>query len=250
MPPARRRNRNTEAAEAATTEATEATTTETTEAEATEDTEDKPKRTRVAKTYKVVDAELANELAGNDGDEISEGDPATGEMISQMRDNKAKWDGEQDVNPGIKWVFGSNTAIPFRNMLNKFLAEQDEDNSLSLDDPDAIYEALISGEGWVTLAARTGASINDVKEAVKDIVAENHDGADVMNGRAYGKGDNWTWVSGEALVAAKNAANGDDEEEGDEDEADTESDEDTDEVEADATPAPTPRRRPKPATTA
>lgn len=244
MPPARRRTNQPAtdaAAAAATAEADEATS------EGTEE-EDKPKRApRASKVYKVVDAELANELAGTE--DIAEGDPATGELIHQMRENKAKWDADS-TESGIKYVFGSNSAIPLRNMYNKWLAEQDEDSSLDIEDSQAVYDALvIEGQGWVTLAARTGATVNEVKEAVKDLVAENHDGADVMNGRAYGKGDNWRWVTAEALNEAK-AANGngaDDEEEGDEEGSEvteTEpSDEEEGDEEAEATEEPTPPRR-------
>lgn len=241
MPQPRRRTSTNKPAEA---DAPANVTSDEEEDEGTEEQEQPKRAPRAAKVYKVVDAELANELAG--GDDIKEGDPATGEMIHQMRENKAKWDADA-TESGIKFVFGSNTAIPLRNLYNKWLAEQDEDNELSLDDPDAIYEALISGQGWVTLAARCGATQQQVKEAVADIVAEKHDGADVMNGRAYGKGDNWTWVSAEALNEAKAAnGNGDsDDEEEDEEEGDEEAEATEEQPAAESTPRR--RRRQQPA---
>lgn len=255
MPPVRRRTQQ----EASTTEVNEAANTEmeATEGvteEATEGNGDKPKRTRTPKVFNVVDAELANELAGTDN--IEDGDPVTGDMLKMMRDNGAKWDGNPDTNPGIKWVFGSNTAVPLRQVYQRHMAEIEDigHEPLSLDNPDALYEALISGQGWVTLAARVGdgTTIQQVKEAVKDIVAENHDDADVMSGRPYGKGDNWTWVSGEALVEAKEAnKNGEDEEdeeEGDEESPSTESEgeaegEAGDAEDEDEAPKPAARRR-------
>jgi hypothetical protein len=81
MPPARRRS------SAKKDEANTEVVDETTEDEATEGEEEaeaKPKRT--PKLYSVKDAELANELVGDDFEsEINEGDEASGEMIDSMR---------------------------------------------------------------------------------------------------------------------------------------------------------------------
>jgi hypothetical protein len=241
MPPARRRS------SAKKDEANTEVVDETTEDEATEGEEEaeaKPKRT--PKLYSVKDAELANELVGDDFEsEINEGDEASGEMIDSMRRNKAKWDSPEDG--GIKHAFGMNSAIPLRNLYNKWLAEQD-DESLSLDDVDSLYDLLVNqGAGWVSLAARTGASVNEVREALKDKVMEEKDVDITEGGRAYGKGDNWTWVSAEQLNEAKaKNGNGDDADaediEGvdDDAEASTEEVEDTDDEQEEA---PTPRRR-------
>jgi hypothetical protein len=250
MPPARKRRpaAKQEAADQAVEDTTEGQEDEATEGE--DEGEETPTRTRTPKVYAVKDAELANSLIGDDHDEISEGDEVTGEMLNSMRQNKAKWDSPEDG--GIKHVFGMNSAIPLRNMLNKWLAQQDEDQ-LSIDDVDALYEAMISGQGWVTLAARTGASEADVRAALKDKVEEEHEVDITEGGRAYGKGDNWTWVTAEQLNDAKAAnGNGSDEDEDEESDEDTEAeaDDDTsdDTVEDDTddeeeAPAPTRRRR-------
>lgn len=253
MPPARRRSSaKQDEKDTATQAASETTEAEATEGEDEGEEDEKPARApRTPKTYTVVDAELANSLVGEDFDEINEGDAVTGEMLDSMRSNKAKWDSPEDG--GIKHVFGSNSAIPLRNIYNKWVAAQDEENALSLDDVDGLYEALISGEGWVTLAARCGDDVTpaQVREALKDKVMDEHDVDITEGGRAYGKGENWTWVSAEQLNEAK-AANGNG---SDEDEEDEESDEDTeaasDEDDADDTEAeaateeeaPAPRRR-------
>jgi hypothetical protein len=249
MPPARRRSG---AKQDAANTAVEDTTTE---AEATEgedegEEDEKPARApRTPKTYTVVNAELANSLVGEDFDEINEGDAVTGEMLDSMRSNKAKWDSPEDG--GIKHVFGSNSAIPLRNIYNKWVAAQDEDNALSLDDVDGLYDALISGEGWVKLAARCGDDVTptQVREALKDKVMEEHDVDITEGGRAYGKGENWTWVSAEQLNEAK-AANGngsdedeDEDEESDEDTEASSDDDDTEDDESTEEEAPAPRRR-------
>src|SRR5262245_26489545 len=117
MPAPRKRAPKTEDAKKTNTPDTEVED----EAEGDEAEAPKARAPRTPKVYTVKNAELANELAGDDFDEIAEGDPATGEMIEAMRNNKAKWDSPEDG--GIKHVFDSNTAIPFRNMLNRFLAE-------------------------------------------------------------------------------------------------------------------------------
>lgn len=245
MPAPRRRSTkpaNSEAAQAANTEAENTETTE----EGGE--EDAPKRTRTPKLYTVKDAELANSLVGDDfEDEIAEGDPVTPEMLDSMRSAKAKWDSPE--NGGIKHVFGMNSAIPLRNILNKWLAEGDEDGGIDIEDVDALYKALVDeGQGWVQLAARTGASIADVKAALKDKVQEEK-GEDVdvtAGGRAYGKGENWRWVTAEELLAAKaENGNGSDEEGEESDEEsddDTSDEEESDDTEAEA-PTPKPRRR-------
>jgi hypothetical protein len=250
MPQARRRTRATE--DKQNTEAKEAT--ETTEAEATEgegEAEAKPRAPRAAKVYAVKDAELANALVGDEFDsEISEGEPASGEMIDAMRKNKAKWDTPEDG--GIKHVFGSNSAIPLRNMYNKWLHEEDEESSIDIEDVDALYEAFVTeGQGWVTLSARTGATVGDVKAALKDKVLEEHDVDVTEGGRAYGKGENWRWVTADELNEAKAAnGNGDDEAEDEESDEDTEAegsddsdDADGEDEEADAPKTPRRRRR-------
>jgi len=245
MPPARRRSGAKQ--EAANT-AVEDTTTEAeaTEGEDEDEGDEKPARApRAPKVYAVKDAELANSLIGEDHDEINEGDPVTGEMLDSMRKNKAKWDSPEDG--GIKHVFGSNSAIPLRNHYNKWLAAN-EHEALDIDDVDALYDALVTEvQGWVTLAARTGNTATEVREALKDKVMEEHDVDITEGGRAYGKGENWTWVSAEQLNEAKAAnGNGEDEGEGEESDEDTEDSSDADDTEAEAATeeeAPAPRRR-------
>jgi hypothetical protein len=227
----------------------EPTDTETTEVEATEgetEGEDAPKRTRAPKLYTVKDADLANELVGDDfEDEIAEGDPVTGEMLNSMRGAKAKWDSPEDG--GIKHVFGMNSAIPLRNMLNKWLAEQSDEDKLTLDDVDELYALLIDqGAGWVTLAALTDSTVNEVKEALKQKVADEKEVDITDGGRAYGKGENWRWVTAEELNEAKAANGNGSDEEGDEEgeESDEDSDDSEDEAEDDTeAEAPAPKRR-------
>lgn len=241
MPPARRRSGAKQ--EAANT-AVEDTTTEAEATEGEDEGDEKPARApRAPKVYAVKDAELANSLIGDDHDEINEGDPVTGEMLDSMRKNKAKWDSPEDG--GIKHVFGSNSAIPLRNLYNKWLAEGDEESALDINDVDALYEALIGGDGWVTLAARTGNTATEVREALKDKVMEEQDVDITEGGRAYGKGENWTWVSADQLNEAKAAnGNGDDEEEGDEEGTEASSDaDDTEDEGSTEEEAPAPRRR-------
>lgn len=252
MPPARRRSgAKQDAANTSTEAAAETTEAEATEGEGEGEEEAKPKAPRTPKTYTVTDAELANSLVGDDfEDEIAEGDAATGEMLDSMRRNKAKWDSPEDG--GIKHVFGSKTAIPLRKIYQEWHAAQDEDNALDIEDVDALFEALVTeGQGWVQLAARTGNTQAEVREALKEKVAEEF-GEDIditAGGRAYGKGENWTWVTADQLTEAKKAnaeANGDDEEEGEDEEgADEGTDDATDTEASEATDeeAPAPRRR-------
>jgi len=240
MPPARKRAPR---ATADTSSNTEATATEDDE----EGEEEAPKAPRAPKVYTVKDAELANSLVGEDFDEISEGDEVTGEMLDSMRSNKAKWDSPEDG--GIKHVFGMNSAIPLRNILNRWVAAQDEEGALSLDDVDGLYDAMIAGDGWITLAARCGDGVTatQVREALKDKVEAEHEVDITEGGRAYGKGDNWTWVTADQLNEAKAAnGNGEDEEEGEESDEDTDASSDADDTEDDESTeeeAPAPRRR-------
>lgn len=244
MPPARRRSGAKQDA------ANTAVEDNTTEAEATEgedEGDEKPRAPRTPKVYQVKDAELANSLVGEDfEDEIAEGDEVTGEMLNSMRNNKAKWDSPEDG--GIKHVFGMNSAIPLRNLLNKWIASQDEEGALDLEDVDALYEAMISGDGWITLAARCGEGVTatQVREALKDKVMDEKDVDITEGGRAYGKGENWTWVTADQLNEAK-AANGngdasDEDEEGEEDDESTDAS-DTAEEDTGDEEAPAPRRR-------
>jgi hypothetical protein len=194
--------------------------------------EDKPKRTRAPKDYKIVSeemAELVNETL--DTDDHSEGDPITGELISQLREGGMKWDGT-DEKPGIKFVAGIKSAIPLRTLLQKY--EADGEGAIDADDADAIVAAMKSdGAGWTQLSARTGLSVADVKAAIKEKLAEEDIDVD-DGGRGYGKGDGWRWVTREELNASKVA---------NKQAADDAGDEDDDEDEDDDTPAPAPRRR-------
>lgn len=240
MPPVRKRAPRAEANTAPNTEANA------TEGDEEGEEDEAPKAPRAPKVYTVKDAELANSLVGEDFDEINEGDEVTGEMLDSMRSNKAKWDSPEDG--GIKHVFGMNSAIPLRNILNKWVASQDEDSALSLDDVDGLYDAMIAGDGWITLAARCGDGVTatQVREALKDKVEAEHEVDITEGGRAYGKGDNWTWVTAEQLNDAKAAnGNGEDEEEGEDEDESTDSG-DTDDTEDEASTdeeAPAPRRR-------
>lgn len=203
--------------------------------EPAEDTgEDKPKRTRAPKEYKIVSEEMAdlvNEFL--DTEEFSEGDEITGALVARLRaEGKGmKWDGT-DENPGIKYVAGIKSAIPLRTLLQKHEATTD-----TLDgDPEAVVDFMkANGAGWTQLSVRTGLTVAEVKELIKETLAEEDIDVD-DGGRGYGKGDSWRWVSRDELNASKaaNKESADSEDDGDEED---------DEDDSEDAPAPGAARR-------
>lgn len=230
MPPAKRRGKAPEPATEAPMDEAKGNAQAVTEEEA-----DKPKRTRAPKAYKIVSeemAELVNEFL--ETEEFSEGDPIDGALVARLRaDGKGmKWDGTEE-NPGIKFVAGIKSAIPLRTLLQKH--EADGEGALDPEDADGIVAAMkADGAGWTQLSARTGLSVAEVKEVIKEKLAEEDIDVD-DGGRGYGKGDSWRWVTREELKASAAANAADTGEEDDE--------EDDDEEEDDDTPAPTSRRQ-------
>lgn len=93
----------------------------------------------------------------------------TGADIAQMREDGQSWQEIQDE-------VGAKSAIPLRNLMNKYLAEQDEDQQIDPDDGDAIVEARDEQAlGWGQIAARSGLTVAEVKKAYVEAGGENVD---------------------------------------------------------------------------
>lgn len=148
----------------------------------------------------------------------------TGEQLQQMRDDGMGWLEIMDE-------VGAKSAIPLRKILVAYQAEQDEEFQLDIEDGDAIVAARDDeGLGWGQIAARTGASVAEVKAAYTEAGGEN------LEGRAYRSKDGTVHFK-----LGSNAAASDE----DEEDEDVENDEDEDEEEE--APAPKRRGRAKPA---
>lgn len=151
-------------------------------AEDEDEDEDKPKRGRAGKDYGV-----------------------TGEQISEMREEGMSWQEIQDE-------VGAKSAIPLRNLMNKFLAESDEELAIDPDDGDAIVEARDEEAlGWGQIAARTGLGVAEVKKAYVEAGGEH------VDQRAYKDKDGNVHFGG---AQAGNGATADNESDDDESEYD------------------------------
>jgi hypothetical protein len=99
----------------------------------------------------------------------------TGEQIAEMRENKMSWQEIQDE-------VGAKSAIPLRNMMNKYLAEQDDDDAIDPTDGDAIVEARDEEAlGWGAIQARAGGKVGIAE--LKKLYVEA--GGKSVDGRAY-----------------------------------------------------------------
>lgn len=130
----------------------------------------------------------------------------SGEDISNMRDDGMSWQEIQDE-------VGAKSAIPLRVMLQRYQAEQDEDEAIDIDDEDAILAARDEeGLGWGQIAARANSTVAQVKAAYTEAGGEN------LDGRAYKAKDGTVHFKIGATSA--NGAGDDDEEDEDNDYAD------------------------------
>lgn len=134
----------------------------------------------------------------------------TGEQLAEWRDDGMGW---QEIMDEV----GAKSAIPLRKILHAYLAEQDEDYQLDIDDGDAIVAARDEeGLGWSQIAARAQASVADVKAAYTEAGGEN------LEGRAYKSKDGTVHFK---LGANGAAATVDEDEELDEEDEDDEDEE-------------------------
>lgn len=98
----------------------------------------------------------------------------TGEQLHNMREEDGmSWQEIQDE-------VGAKSAIPLRKILHAYLAEQDDDLAIDIDDGEAIVEARDEeGLGWGQIAARANSTVAEVKAAYKEAGGKN------VEGRAY-----------------------------------------------------------------
>ena len=212
------------------------------EADEDEDEEKSGPPRRQARSYEVTAEGV--EIAAEFDVELNEGDPATPDLINELREAGMKWDGDKNED-GIKYVFDAKSAIPLRKLLHQHQSQNGD--AMDPDDTDAIVNAADNEEwGWGRIAVATGLSVKEVKEAYVEGGGRFADEVAEQGGRIYGKGDSARWHPG-AVKGAQFEPDEEDEEEapkrrGRKAKAEPEPEED-DEEEGDEEEAPAPRRR-------
>lgn len=177
-----------------------------------EATKRKPGKKRAPVVEEDEDDEEEQPVAKKSGKRVAKDYGVTGEQLAEWRDENMGW---QEIMDEV----GAKSAIPLRKILHAYLAEQDEEEQLDIDDGDAIVAARDDeGMGWSQIAARADATVAEVKAAYKEAGGEN------LDGRAYKAKD--------GTVHFKLGQNGKAElEDEEEDEEDLEDEEDEDEEE-------------------
>lgn len=160
--------------------------------------EGQPKRRGRAAAPLVVTAhgvEIVEALESDDAPEVEEGDPATGELVKQLRDADMKWDSPEGES--LKDVFGSKSAIPLRKLLQ--MLDADNGGKIDIEDTDAVVKAVDEeGKGFGQVAALSGSSITAVREAYVEGEGRFAEEVAESGGRVYGKGDAARWHPGAA----------------------------------------------------